>query len=40
MGARGREKVLESFSIERVTDRIEAVYRAILDGSPTTTAQL
>src|SRR5213079_2849176 len=32
MGARGREKVLESFSIERVTDRIEAVYRAILDG--------
>ncbi|MCI4371790.1 MAG: glycosyltransferase family 4 protein, partial [Thermoplasmata archaeon] len=32
MGQRGREKVLESFSIERVTDQIEAVYRAILDG--------
>ena len=39
MGARGREKVLESFSIERVTDRIEAVYRAILDGSEATTAR-
>ena len=39
MGARGREKVLESFSIERVTDRIEAVYRAILDGSEVATAR-
>ena len=39
MGARGREKVLESFSIERVTDRIEAVYRAILDGSEVVTAR-
>ena len=39
MGARGREKVLESFSIERVTDRIEAVYRAILDGSEAATAR-
>ena len=39
MGARGRERVLESFSIERVTDRIEAVYRAILDGSEAATAR-
>ena len=39
MGARGREKVLGSFSIERVTDRIEAVYRAILDGSEVVTAR-
>jgi len=39
MGARGREKVLESFSIERVTDRIEAVYSAILDGPKTTTVR-
>jgi len=33
MGVRAREKVLESFSIERVTDRIEAAYRAVLDGA-------
>ena len=39
MGARGREKVLESFSIERVTDRIEAVYSAILDGPKATTVR-
>ncbi len=32
MGQRGREKVLESFGIELVTDRIENVYRAVLDG--------
>jgi len=32
MGQRGREKVLESFSIEQVTDRIEAVYRETLDN--------
>src|SRR5467141_2649218 len=32
MGQRGREKVLESFGIELVTDRIESVYRAVLDG--------
>src|SRR5438046_6515220 len=38
-GAGARETVLESFSIERVTDRIEAVYRAILDGSEATTAR-
>jgi phosphatidylinositol alpha-1,6-mannosyltransferase len=31
MGARARDKVVESFGIERVTDRIESVYRAILD---------
>jgi len=33
MGQRGREKVLTSFSIERVTDEIEAVYRSVLDRS-------
>jgi glycosyltransferase involved in cell wall biosynthesis len=33
MGARARAKVLASFSIERVTDRIEALYRSVLDGS-------
>src|SRR5207249_4217428 len=33
MGARAREKVLESFSIEQVTDRIEAAYRAVLDDA-------
>jgi len=33
MGQRGREKVLESFGIERVTDQIEAVYRGVLEGS-------
>src|SRR5438552_841720 len=38
MGARGREKVLESFSIERVTDRIEAGSRAILGGSEVASA--
>src|SRR5207249_11450753 len=32
MGERGREKVLESFGIERVTDQIEGVYRSVLDG--------
>ena len=31
MGERGREKVLASFGIERVTDQIESVYRAVLD---------
>src|SRR6267143_6145150 len=31
MGARARDKVVESFGIEQVTDRIESVYRAILD---------
>src|SRR5437870_12086657 len=31
MGQRGREKVLESFGIELVTDQIENVYRAVLD---------
>src|SRR5207245_5336086 len=30
MGERGREKVLASFGIERVTDQIESVYRAVL----------
>src|SRR5438552_4348099 len=33
MGSRAREKVLESFSIEQVTDRIEAAYRAVLDDA-------
>src|SRR5436189_6287579 len=33
MGPRAREKVLESFSIEQVTDRIEAAYRAVLDDA-------
>lgn len=33
MGQRGREKVLASFSIERVTDEIEAVYRSVLERS-------
>lgn len=37
MGQRGREKVLESFSIEQVTDRIEAVYRETLDSPKPTT---
>lgn len=32
MGARGREKVVESFGIERVTDRIEALYRSVLEA--------
>ena len=31
MGERGRQKVLESFGIERVTDQIEGVYRSVLD---------
>jgi len=30
MGRRGREKVLSSFSIDRVTDRIEEIYAAVL----------
>src|SRR5437870_2320747 len=30
MGERGREKVLASFGIERVTDQIESVYRTVL----------
>lgn len=29
MGQRGREKVLASFTVEQVTDRIEALYRSI-----------
>lgn len=33
MGARGREKVLASFGIERVTDEIEAVYRSVIERS-------
>jgi glycosyltransferase involved in cell wall biosynthesis len=33
MGTRARDKVVESFGIERVTDRIESVYRSILDRS-------
>jgi glycosyltransferase involved in cell wall biosynthesis len=33
MGERGREKVLASFSIEQVTDQIEALYRSVLDRS-------
>lgn len=37
MGQRGREKVLESFGIERVTDQIEAVYRGVLEGSKSLT---
>ncbi|HEY7587100.1 MAG TPA: glycosyltransferase family 4 protein, partial [Candidatus Deferrimicrobiaceae bacterium] len=32
MGRRGREKVLSAFSIERVTDQVEAVYRSALEG--------
>ncbi len=39
MGARGREKVLESFSIERVTDQIEALYRSVLDRRTAVTAR-
>jgi glycosyltransferase involved in cell wall biosynthesis len=31
MGQRAREKVLESFGIERVTDQIESLYRRVLD---------
>ena len=32
MGRHGREKVLSSFSIDRVTDRIEGLYEALLDA--------
>src|SRR5437016_2154629 len=39
MGERGREKVLESFGIERVTDQIEGVYRSVLDGRKGTTSR-
>lgn len=39
MGQRGREKVLASFSIERVTDEIEAVYRSVLDRSKKVTSR-
>jgi len=31
MGQRGREKVLASFDIERVTDQIETLYQTILN---------
>jgi glycosyltransferase involved in cell wall biosynthesis len=31
MGRRGREKVLSAFSIERVTDQVEAVYRSAFE---------
>lgn len=37
MGQRGREKVLASFSIERVADQVEALYRSVLDHPPTLT---
>jgi glycosyltransferase involved in cell wall biosynthesis len=37
MGARARQKVLASFGIEHVTDRIEALYRSVLNGSKTVT---
>src|SRR5438874_5855662 len=40
LGARAREKVLESFSIEQVTDRIEAAYRAVLDDAHIATGSL
>jgi len=33
MGQRGREKVVASFSVERVTDQIEALYRSIANAS-------
>lgn len=33
MGELGREKVIASFSIERVTDQIEALYRSVVEGS-------
>ncbi len=39
MGQRGREKVLETFGIERVTDRIETLYRSIADRHKAPTAQ-
>jgi len=39
MGERGREKVLESFGIERVADQIEGVYRSVLDGRKGTTSR-
>src|SRR5438094_10551834 len=39
MGQRGREKVLESFGIERVADQIEGVYRSVLDGRKGTTSR-
>lgn len=39
MGQRGRQKVLESFSIERVTDRIESLYRSIADRHKAPTAR-
>lgn len=32
MGQHGREKVVESFTIERVTDRLEALYRTAEEG--------
>ncbi len=34
MGQRGREKVVSSFSLERVTDQIEALYRSVLKSAP------
>lgn len=34
MGRHGREKVVQSFSIERVTDQFEALYRSVIDRSP------
>ncbi|HEX9341387.1 MAG TPA: glycosyltransferase family 4 protein [Thermoplasmata archaeon] len=39
MGRRGREKVVASFGIERVTDQVEALYRSIADGSDDVTAR-
>ena len=33
MGQRGREKVVASFTVERVTDQIEALYRSIVKAS-------
>jgi glycosyltransferase involved in cell wall biosynthesis len=35
MGRRGREKVLADFTIDRVTDRIEALYRSLAVDGPT-----
>jgi glycosyltransferase involved in cell wall biosynthesis len=32
MGQRGREKVVESFTIERVTDLLQALYRTVEEG--------
>ena len=34
MGKAARERVLQNFTLERVVDRLEALYRGVLQGSP------